>query len=1350
MSTQNVKEHLDDVIDSRINEARKLLFKIDFWSSVLLLSVFLAVVLFVAIVADQWLFTGGLSVTLRLGVSAAMLAVSVFFVYRRILPLFLYPINPVYAAHILDDNSASAKNSIINWITLKRERIERGRIATDKLGEKIFEGLTRTAAESVNAVPAERIINRNGINICLIALGIIVAVLFVYFCFSPKNPVQSFARIILPFASIEPPQATKFLDIEPRNITALQGEHLTVSAKVVGKSKSPVYVFFSTDDGRVVKQAVPMNKLTDDSGGGFWGRSEGVRFETPFPPGKQGFVCGTDYWIQQDESKSNTYRVEVRPVATVEIESLTYKYPNYTGLADEVVNNTGDIRAVSGTEVIVSARSTIPLAEAEIVYDKNSSTNNTSTNLPRIKMQIDKNNPTAASANISLKNDTPIDPNSNNTNEIVNHFTITATDTDGFKSRRSGIFRQEVTRDKPPLVQWSDTAAELKEVAQIDLPLNAEIELSLQAEDPDFALRYLRINYKVTSDKKVNWQIKPSELLQSHATNPTEHKGQIKKSVNFPPLQHKLGVGDTVEVWGEAVDTKLPIKNTAETRHITIRITEQQKNTGKNKPNEKDKQTDPKEPSKTQEDKKEDKKNNPDQPDKQNQPNEKNKTDERSENQQSEEKQKGNDPNENNPKGNEMSNQQKGEQQGDNTSENKGGNNEKTSKETGNPQDTENTAPDGEKSEQNNGNNKGAESKNNESKKPIDPETESADAMQKIVDQMNKDKWQSKSEPDKNNSNDPNQQDKNSEAQKQKNDQVEKSKPEENQNKTEKQKNKNNEKNPDEKNGKGENKEGGEKSEQNNNDGKGEKGNGTKSDKNDDKQNQPNSENSANDKTSNQQSQTGNSPADKKTQDNKPEPTTNNPDKTSEQNGDGDNTNAENSRNNQTEKSDNKQNNNSDPNSTSEPDNSAVNNDNTKQNNDQNQGQSKGQGQQGNQTDNPNTQNNTAKNSSDADKRTGADEVDDTKSNDKNNTQTDNSDNGKNTTGKNNKVDPNKTNDGVSKNNDQENKVTKSKEQPVDPNDDAKRSRGDVEPKSDNLREKGSDATNPQKTDLDRENESRLNKNEAKESTTKTVDKQQSKPQQKPSTNSDSEANDGKNGSENSSKNGGQDKTSQDESSGGESENNLDGKSGGKKDGSKQGAGKSSSSSNGNPDGNSEGNTENDSPKGSANDSANNSPTGKPTNDQNSGKNKGSASGGTGRDGIGGSNGSIDSEAARREFTEKNVNLALDYLEDQLDKGKPSEELLNELGWTENQLREFHKKWKTMSENAKRNETTKPNEVWENALKSFGIMQPSESKTTLRNQTTIKDNTKKVQSTNLTPPSNLQKRFIEYTKGIGK
>ncbi len=59
--------------------------------------------------------------------------------------------------------------------------------------------------------------------------------------------------------------------------------------------------------------------------------AQGTQFAAVFPPGKQGFVCGTDYWIGQSDSRSEVFRIDVRPTANLEITSLTYHYPDYTG-----------------------------------------------------------------------------------------------------------------------------------------------------------------------------------------------------------------------------------------------------------------------------------------------------------------------------------------------------------------------------------------------------------------------------------------------------------------------------------------------------------------------------------------------------------------------------------------------------------------------------------------------------------------------------------------------------------------------------------------------------------------------------------------------------------------------------------------------------------------------------------------------------------------------------------------------------------------------------------------------------------------------------------------------------------
>ncbi|MDR2643595.1 MAG: hypothetical protein LBC74_12460 [Planctomycetaceae bacterium] len=1294
MSTQNINESLDKTIDSRIDTTCKILFKMEFLTSVLFLTVFLVAGFFIAVIADHWLFADGLSVTLRLSVFVTMLILSVFFVYRRIVPLFLYPINPVYAAQILENNSTSTKNAIINWITLKRERLERGRVAADKLGEKMLEGLTRSAAENINAVPTDRIVNKKGINICITLLIIIVTIMALYAMFSPKNPFQSFTRIILPFIQIEPPQAVQFHDVKPQNTTALQGEHLTISAKVIGKSKSPVYVFFSTDDGRAVKQAVPMNKLTSTgNGNNFWSRNEGERFETTFPPNKQGFICGTEYWIQQDDSKSNLYRIDVRPVATVEIESLTYKYPDYTGLAEEIVKGNGDIRAVNGTEVTVRVKSTAPLTQADIVYDKNTKSNNPANNPQKIKMKIDNDNPTIASTNISLKIDTPIDQNAdktdnadnidntdntdntNNANKIIHYFSINATDKDGFKSRRSGTFRQEVTRDKPPIVKWSDTAENLKEVAQIELPLNAALELPLDAEDPDFAIRYLRIKYKVTSGNKVNKQIRPSELLQSPITGATEHKGQIKKSANFKPTQHQLNVGDIVEVWGEVVDTKLPEPNVAETRHITIRIVKSKEN---NK--SENQKTENKSDNKTENQKNENQKNEQTQI---------NKTNDSKENIAKDEP-------DDQPKIKDETNKSQNNKSQNNSDENNSEENNNQNTQQENKSEKPNTKNNNTNENQNKAeNNNGTEDENNKTNKPIDPETQSADAMQKIVDRMKKENWQPNSEQNKNDSNKKQDQD-NQDQQKQNQNQNTKN---QNQNNTEKASDNKDQAKSEQQDGTNNSDENGKNENNNNNN----KRTDNKKGSNDKGNNENNSRNQSNQKNTNTDQQSkDNSSADKNSS-NDTKPSDNSQDS------------ANNKKENGNEKSEN---------NTNSSDSGESTNDNGE-----------------NQTENS-TNSGTHKKNPDS-------TTDNTNSNDPlvnktDNRKKDNSNGEKEVDQKRDNVDSDKDNK-ISNNDNEKNNVTKIKEQPVDEKDQTKRSRGDLDPNSNKIQNEGNNASNPKKTNLDRKNENLLQENKkntdnirnSKNDTEENIEREKKDSDGVNGVNRKESSNDDNNAkeknkekteerNENSNKKPNEKPGNESDKSSKSSESDNDGKN--------KGQSNSSNNSKSDRNGNSSGNSSD-----------------KPKDNSKSGKKDGLANSSTGNGGVGGSKGAIESEAARLEFTERNVNLALDYLRDQLDKEQPSEELLKELGWTEGQLREFYKKWRAMSEKANRNDIpTKSNEAWMNALKSFNIRPTANDSKLKTNNTTFKDSTQKSQSTNLAPPKKLIQKFEQYTEGIAQ
>ena len=539
MSTHIVSP-LEATVEKHVASTSQLVRRVELAFSILIVSSLIFGVLFLAVLADHWFLKDGLTMSLRFVIFAALLAAAGAYIYWKIVPFFRYTINPVYTADLIERGAPAFKNSLINWLLLRQERDERDNVPTEKIDDRMFTGVVRTAAGHLQTVPVGHAVDYRKLIWVGSFLTVLLLSFIVYAWFSPKSSAQTFIRIVLPFSGVERPQAVQFRNVQPGDATALQGETLVISAEVISQSPEPVHLVFSTDDGQAFEQRIPMS------------RPEGkIAFETPsFPPGRQGtergFNSSVDYWIMQGESRSKQYRIDVLPAASMEIVSLRYDFPAYTGLEPEIIEHGGDIRALEGTTVTVEVRSTLPLQESFIVFDDNPAN--------RVKMTVDEQK-TGAKGTIALKH-----PYSHKT------FAFQATDANGNPSRRSGIYRIEVIPDQPPKVQWADTATHLRD-DRINLPLNETLPMPIQAEDPDFALRHLR--FKTESPGK---RIPDVALLESPATGPTNHRGQISKTVAFSPADKRLAVGDTAEIWAEAIDTKLPEANVSTTRKITIQV----------------------------------------------------------------------------------------------------------------------------------------------------------------------------------------------------------------------------------------------------------------------------------------------------------------------------------------------------------------------------------------------------------------------------------------------------------------------------------------------------------------------------------------------------------------------------------------------------------------------------------------------------------------------------------------------------------------------------------------------------------------------------------------------------------
>ena len=543
----------ESTVENHIESTSRLVRQVDIMLSILVVASMVFGGLFLAVIADHWLLKEGLSIPLRLGVFSALFAGVGCYIYWRVVPLFRYSINPVFTADLIERDTPVFKNSLINWLLLRRERIDRADQPDNKISERMFDGVVQTAAANVQTVPEGHAVDLHKLIWSGTFFAFLLVLFIAYAAFSPKNPFISLLRVLIPVSSIERPQAARFVNVKPGNATILQGETITISAEVISQSLEPVYLVFSTDDGQAVNQRIPMSQPDGK-----------IAFETFFPPGKQGtergFNSGVNYRIMQGESRSPQYRIEVLPAASIEIISLQYKFPDYTGLPPETLEQGGDIRALEGTEVTVAVRSTLPLHEIDLVYDDNPAS--------RVPMTLTDAQQTEAKGTFALK--MPFSHKS---------FSFRAKDANGNASRRSGICQIEVIPDQPPKVQWADTATALQNVAQLDLPLNKTLQLPIQAEDPDFALRFLI--FKMESAGK---RIPDVALLASPSSGPTEHKGQIKKPITFSPEEKRLAVGDTAEIWVEARDTKLPEANISTTRRIKVHIVDA--DTQKDDPNE--------------------------------------------------------------------------------------------------------------------------------------------------------------------------------------------------------------------------------------------------------------------------------------------------------------------------------------------------------------------------------------------------------------------------------------------------------------------------------------------------------------------------------------------------------------------------------------------------------------------------------------------------------------------------------------------------------------------------------------------------------------------------------------------
>ena len=560
----------EQLIDQRLEETRKRVKSTDFAVALFLLALGICAYLFAAAVVDHWamplalgldelllpegtrglsgllpalglfeqpppLGSGGLSAGGRLAMWMVLVVAVAWVVVRRLLPLVLFRINPVFAAYTIEQSRPSLKNSLINLLFLRREKDE---FLQDDLARRVFEGLEYRTAGELAQVSPDTAVDRSRLIRLGYALIVMVAVLCLYLIFSPKNPIVSMRRVMWPWAGLQAPTRVTIRHVDPGDVAAYQGDTLIVSAEVRGlRAGETPTLYFTTADRQTVDEAIPMAPAGPH------------RFQCELPPGKLGLSQSLEYFISAGDATTRTYAVEVQVPLSIVVERVEYQYPAYTGKARETVEGTGDIKALEGTEATVYARANQPIDKATIEFDGDS----------RSARRMEARGQSAQVAFFLRMN--PQEP----TQPEYTSYQLRFSDPQGREDRRPIRYRIEVLPDLPPEVR---ILGELPD--EIRLPRNGRLDVLLRAEDPDFGLRKVGIRAQC-QDKTL-----PVPPLLDLPRYEKAHRGPLEGTCRIEPARLGLKVGDKVVFWAEAEDNRElitgPAPNRAETEKRLILI----------------------------------------------------------------------------------------------------------------------------------------------------------------------------------------------------------------------------------------------------------------------------------------------------------------------------------------------------------------------------------------------------------------------------------------------------------------------------------------------------------------------------------------------------------------------------------------------------------------------------------------------------------------------------------------------------------------------------------------------------------------------------------------------------------
>lgn len=255
------------------------------------------------------------------------------------------------------------KNQLIASLQLEKNLLQnREGFSTEMIGALIDRSRDITGKLDFNKAVDRRPLRKWGRNLA-ISVGVLVAVALLF----PGSFGESIYLYSHPRIEIERELGYE-LDVNPKNTEIAKFTPLKIDAVVFGRDlPREATLFWRYPDGPVKEIALDRNQFTAN-GTALAGKLSPVdtlNFSHEINEVRRTF----EYWVGSGDLESRVYTVTVVDKPRVVGLKLTYNYPAYTGLAPLVVDeNDGNISAVKGTKVTISAAANKEVMSGSLVY----------------------------------------------------------------------------------------------------------------------------------------------------------------------------------------------------------------------------------------------------------------------------------------------------------------------------------------------------------------------------------------------------------------------------------------------------------------------------------------------------------------------------------------------------------------------------------------------------------------------------------------------------------------------------------------------------------------------------------------------------------------------------------------------------------------------------------------------------------------------------------------------------------------------------------------------------------------------------------------------------------------------